>query len=81
VRARRFYAHYTRGGKLVKTIRVGALTGACGNITRHMREFPFRPVASGTWRVQFDTSLEYKAPGEYYSVYPPVKGAAPDAIH
>lgn len=75
------YAHYTRGGKLVKTIRLGALTGACGDITRHTREFPFRPVAAGTWRVQFDTSLEYRSPGEYYSVYPTVKVAARDAIH
>ena len=74
------YAHYTRGGKLVKTVRVGALTRPCGNITRHMREFPFRPVAPGIWRVQFDASLEYRVAGEYYTVYRPVKVAARDAI-
>jgi hypothetical protein len=74
------YAHYTRGGKLVKTVRLGALTGPCGNITRHLREFPFRPVAAGTWRVQFDSSLEYRIPGESYTVYRTVKVAARDAI-
>jgi hypothetical protein len=45
-----------------------------------LREFPFRPVAPGTWRVQFDTSLEYRVAGEYYTVYRPVKVAARDAI-
>ena len=74
------YAHYTRGGKLVKTVRIGALTGPCGSTTRHLREFPFRPVPAGTWRVQFDTSLEYRVPGESYSVYRPVKVARADAI-
>jgi hypothetical protein len=74
------YAHYTRGGKVIKTIRLGALTGPCGNLTRHIREFPFRPVAAGTWRVQFDTSLGYRVAGEYYTVYRTVKVAARDAI-
>jgi|tagenome__1003787_1003787.scaffolds.fasta_scaffold20932370_2 hypothetical protein len=74
------YAHYTRGGKLVKTIRVGALTAPCGNLTRHMRQFPFRPVAAGTWRVQFDTSLDYRVPGESYTVYRPIRVAAAEAI-
>jgi hypothetical protein len=74
------YAHYTRGGKLIRTIRLGALTGPCGNLTRHLREFPFRPVPAGTWRVQFDTSIEYRVPGEAYTVYRTVRVAARDAV-
>jgi hypothetical protein len=74
------WAHYTRNGKLVKTVRVGALTGIAGNVTRHMREFPFRPVPQGTYRVQFDTSQRYRVPGEWYTVYKFVRVAANDAV-
>ena len=74
------WAHYTRNGQLVKTVRVGALTGMAGNVARHMREFPFRPVPRGTYRIQFDTSQRYRAPGEWYTVYTGVRVAAKDAV-
>ena len=50
------YAHYIRPNGTVKTVRVGRLSGACGGLKKRFREFDFRPVAAGTYRVTFDTS-------------------------
>ena len=52
------YAHYLRGGKLKKTVRVGALTGTCADFDGRMKEFPFKAKA-GTYRVVFDTTRAY----------------------
>lgn len=53
------YAHYVLGGKLKKTVRIGALSGDCGNLRKRMKQFPFRPGPAGDWRVDFDTSQRY----------------------
>ena len=53
------YAHYLLGGKLRKTVTIGRLTGRCGNLRIRMREFPFRPVPAGVWRVEIDASRTY----------------------
>jgi hypothetical protein len=53
------YAHYLRGSKLVKTMRVGALTGNCADFAGRMKEFPFRRVKAGNYRVVFDTTRAY----------------------
>jgi hypothetical protein len=55
----KLYAHYTRGGRLVKTVKLGLLAGPCGDLTVRTREFPFRPVRPGSYRVQFDTTQAY----------------------
>jgi hypothetical protein len=47
------YAHYYRGTRHVRTVRLGALTGACGNLRKRVRQFPFRRVKAGEWRVFF----------------------------
>jgi hypothetical protein len=65
----RLYAHYLRGGKLVRTVRLGSLTGPCGDLRVRMREFPFRPVPAGRYRVQFDTTRAYHKLGIEYSYY------------
>ena len=58
------YAHYVRQGRLVHTVALGRLRGPCGDLTRTMREFPFRPVPAGSYLVQFDTRLDWiKAAG------------------
>ena len=50
------YAHYYRlGTGRFRTVRVGRLTGPCGTLKRRFREFAFRPVPRGTYRVFFDT--------------------------
>ena len=53
------FAHYLRGRRLAKTVRIGALTGDCGDLTARMREFPFKPVKRGAYRVVFDTTRKY----------------------
>lgn len=55
----RLYAHYLRRGRLVKTATVGTLTGACGDFSGRMREFPFKRVKPGTYKVVFDTTASY----------------------
>ncbi len=47
------YAHYLRRGRLVKTVRFGRPSGACGTFSVRRRQFPFRP-RTGTYLVQID---------------------------
>jgi hypothetical protein len=54
--SRTLFVHYIRRGRLVKTLRVGALSGSCGTLTKRFREFAFRPVPAGTYSVRFDTT-------------------------
>jgi hypothetical protein len=53
------FAHYLRGSKLVKTARVGELTGTCADFAGRLKEFPFKRVKVGTYRVVFDTTRGY----------------------
>jgi hypothetical protein len=53
------YAHYVRRGRLVHTVPLGRLRGPCGDLTRKMRQFPFRPVPAGRYTVQFDVRPRY----------------------
>jgi hypothetical protein len=53
------YAHYVRRGLLLHTVALGRLRGSCGDLTRKMREFPFRPVPAGRYVVQFDVRPRY----------------------
>jgi hypothetical protein len=50
------WAHYFRGTKRIKTVRIGALQGACRDLTKRVRQFPFRPVAAGSWTIYFSGS-------------------------
>jgi hypothetical protein len=50
------WAHYFRGTKRIRSVRVGALQGACGDLTKRIRQFPFRPVAAGAWTIRFTGS-------------------------
>jgi hypothetical protein len=54
--SRVLFVHDLRGRRLVKTLRVGRLRGACAVLTRRFREFNFRPVPAGMYRVLFDTT-------------------------
>jgi hypothetical protein len=72
------YAHYFLKGKLKKTVRLGALTGDCGNLTKKMKQFPFRPVPPGNYRVDFDTNRAWSPQGagiRYSHVKVPAKKA------
>jgi hypothetical protein len=69
-----------RRGRLLRTVTVGRLTGACGSLTLRAREFPFRPVPAGTYRVQFDTSRAYRVAKQDFVVYRRLTVRAKDAV-
>jgi hypothetical protein len=54
--ATKLWAHYVLRGRRVKTVPVGPLTGPCGNLTKTIRQFPFRPVPAGTYSIYFQGS-------------------------
>jgi hypothetical protein len=60
---RTLWAHYFRGTTRVRSVRIGALTGPCRDLTRTVRQFPFRPVPAGTWRVYFSPSQVFDRQG------------------
>jgi len=56
------YAHYFRGTTRIRSVKLGALTGPCGTFKRRVKEFPFKGVKAGEWRVFFsDTAVLDKA--------------------
>jgi hypothetical protein len=50
------YAHYLRRGRRVADVRLGRLTGACGDFRKRVRQFPFRTVRRGRWTVFFSVT-------------------------
>lgn len=62
------YGHYLRAGRLQRTVKIGALKAPCGDLTATMREFPFRPVPAGRYRIVFDASKTYNRqdPADWY---------------
>ena len=77
--ATKLWAHYVLNGKRVKTVLVGKLTGPCGNLLKHMREFPFSPVRPGTYSVYFQGSqtLDKRIGTPYRKVVVPRAKAIP----
>jgi len=49
------YMHYLRRGRVVHTQRLGRIKGPCGTLTRKIREFAFRPVPAGTYKIRFSS--------------------------
>ena len=43
------YAHYYRGSTHLKSVRIGATTGACGNLKKKVPQFPFKKVKAGEY--------------------------------
>jgi hypothetical protein len=60
---RRVYAHYFLRGRRVRSVRVGALRGPCGDLRTRIRQFPFRPVRPGTWTVYFSPAQRFDRRG------------------
>lgn len=56
VAGKTLYAHYYRGTTRICTVRIGALTGPCGDLRRTVRQFPFARVKAGEWRIFFSTT-------------------------
>jgi hypothetical protein len=53
------YAHYYRGGKRIKDVKIGALRGDCGDLRKRVKQFPFRNVRPGRWTVYFTGTRKY----------------------
>jgi len=47
------YAHYYRGRTRVKSVKLGALRGECGDMRKRVAQFPFRRARPGRWTVFF----------------------------
>jgi len=64
------YVHYVRNGRLRKTVAVGQVKGACGDLFKSVKQFPFRPVPAGRWSIKVDTKRRYPnhAVGRRYHV-------------
>lgn len=60
---RKVYAHYFLKGKRVKTVAVGSVTGPCGDLTKKMRQFPFRPVPAGSYTIRFTGTRSFDPQG------------------
>src|SRR6266536_1278276 len=50
---RRVYTHYFLNGKRLKTVALGSVSGPCGDLTKKLRQFPFRPVPAGKYKIRF----------------------------
>jgi hypothetical protein len=60
---RRVYAHYLLNGKRIKTVKIGAVSGPCGDLTKKVRQFPFRPVPAGRYQIRFTGTPFYDPQG------------------
>jgi hypothetical protein len=60
---RRVYAHYFLKGKRIKTVQIGSVSGPCGDLTKKVRQFPFRPVPAGRYRIRFTGTSFYDPQG------------------
>lgn len=65
---RRVYAHYFLKGKRLKTVEIGPVSGPCGDLTKRLRQFPFRPVPAGHYSIRFSGSRFFDPQG-FYAVY------------
>jgi hypothetical protein len=65
---RKVYAHYFLNGKRLKTVEIGSVSGPCGDLTKKVRQFPFRPVPAGRYRIRF-TGTPYYDPQGFWVGY------------
>jgi hypothetical protein len=68
VSGKTLYAHYVLRGRLRKTVAIGSLSGLCGDLQRSKRQFAFRPVPAGDYKVKLDATKRYpnSSPGYTY---------------
>jgi hypothetical protein len=76
---RRIWAHYFLANKRVRSVRIGAVSGPCGDVAKRIRQFPFRPVRPGQWSVYFSPSQAFDRQGAWirYRVVVPKSKAVP----
>lgn len=62
------YAHISKGGKVIRNVRIGKLKGAC-RIAKAKRQLFASDTKSGTYKVQFDTAKKRSSKTTVKSVY------------
>lgn len=56
------YLHVVRGGRALRTVRLGTPPAACGEVVARIPQIPLGGrVTKGAYRLQFDTSASYRA--------------------
>ena len=55
----RIYAHYVRGGRLRRTVDLGAPKGPCGRLSVARRQIPVKRPKTGRWTLQVDNQAAY----------------------
>ena len=55
------FVHYLRGGKVVRSERVGALRGPCGDLKASPKLFTFQAARPGTYAVRFSATPKWDA--------------------
>jgi len=73
------YIAYALHGRIVKRVRLGALKGPCGNLRRTMRQFPFRPVAAGSYSIYLAPTKASK-PDQQLLVYSQIRVSKAKAV-
>jgi hypothetical protein len=53
------YVHYLRGGKAIRSEKVGALKPPCGDLTKAITTFSSAQLKPGTYSVRFSTSAKW----------------------
>jgi hypothetical protein len=53
------YLHYVRGGKTVFTQRLGATSGACGDLTKSFKAFTFRGAKPGSYNLRVSPNATF----------------------
>jgi hypothetical protein len=53
------FAHYLRGGKVRRTVSLGAPEGPCGHVDIRRRQFPIKRPKLGRWTLQVDNEADY----------------------
>jgi hypothetical protein len=53
------FGHYLRGGKLRRTVSLGAPASRCGRLDVERRQIPVKRPATGRWTLQIDNQRNY----------------------
>jgi hypothetical protein len=62
---RKVYAHYFLNRKRLKTVEIGSVSGPCGDLSKALRQFPFRPVPAGRYTIRFSPTRAFDPQGFY----------------
>jgi hypothetical protein len=74
------WAHYVRGARTLADVRIGALSGPCGDLAKTIREFPFRPVPAGSYAIYFSGARSFNRREDAYIRFPRVRVPAAKAV-